>query len=327
MLVPSRLSAFRALSLKSFPVLFDAFWWLQYPFSRPFVFAEPGSLKAFMKAVDIVLPVLQEANKKDRQMAGGNKENATNAKSTVNVGTKRKRNHDEDEEMASSEKKPRLDGLSQASRDKLDRLYRRVTDLESDAAQRQAAKVDAKLASSQMTFIKYLTSPDLLDLELSDPNFRRQFLFQLLITLHHLKTYTKDQKAAWCAGANKSLQIGGGIFTLNEGEEEGWVLEKERKCIMEMRFTGIATSTSSATKGEGVGIDGRAFQDMVALILEREKNWVRFVPSPFEQRMADLGSVIRWIGRQKAAPHSRNSRLLLKSLETRGSTAPSCSED
>jgi len=295
MLVPSRISALGALSLKSFPVLFNAFWWLQYPFSRPFVFAEPGSLKAFMKAVDIVLPVLQEANKKDRQMAGGNKENATNAKSTINAGAKRKRNEDEDEEMISVEKKPRLDGLSQAARDKLDNLYKRVTDLESDAAQRQTTKVDdpfSKLASSQMTFIKYLTSPDLLDLELSDPNFRRQFLFQLLITLHHLKTYTKDQKAAWCAGANKSLQIGGGTFTLNEGEEEGWVLEKERKCIMEMRFTGIATSTSSATKGEGVGIDGRAFQDMVALILEREKNWVRFVPSLSEQGMVNSGPLL-----------------------------------
>ena len=288
MLVPSRFRTLEAPPLKSFPVLFNVFWWLQYPFSRPFVFAEPGSLRAFMKAVDIVLPVLQEANKKDRQMAGGNKENATNAKSTVNAGAKRKRNEDEDEEMMSGEKKPRLDGLSQASRDKLDSLYRRVTDLESDAAQRQAAKF-SKSGSSQMTFIKYLTSPDLLDLELSDPNFRRQFLFQLLITLHHLKTYTKDQKAAWCAGANKSLQIGGGTFTLNEGEEEGWVLEKERKCIMEMRFTGIATSTSSVTKGEGVGIDGRAFQGMVALILEREKNWVRFILSLSEQRMVDPG--------------------------------------
>ena len=236
-----------------------------------------------MKAVDVVLPVLQEANKKDRQMAGGNKENATNAKSTANAGAKRKRNEDEDEEMIPVDKKPRLDGLSQAARDKLDSLYRRVADLESNAAHRQTAKVDdsfSKLSSSQMTFIKYLTSPDLLDLELSDPNFRRQFLFQLLITLHHLKTYTKDQKAAWCAGANKSLQIGGGSFTLNEGEEEGWVLEKERKCIMELRFTGTATSTSSATKGEGVGIDGRAFQDMVALILDREKNWVHFSSFP-----------------------------------------------
>lgn len=269
---------YRGILIGAFPVLFDAFWWLQYPFSRPFVFAEPGSLKAFIKAVDIVLPVLQEANKKDRQMAGGNKDNATNAKSTANAGAKRKRNEGEDEEMVPIEKKPRLDGLSQTARDKLDGLYKRVADLESDASQRQTVNV-SKLASSQMTFIKYLTSPDLLDLELSDPNFRRQFLFQLLITLNHLKTYTRDQKAAWCAGANKSLQIGGGTFTLNEGEEEGWVLEKERKCIMEMRFTGIATSTSSATKGEGVGIDGRAFQDMVALILEREQNWVRSVPS------------------------------------------------
>jgi THO complex subunit 1 len=215
MLVPPRLDALRALSLNTFPVLFNAFWWLQYPFSRPFVFAEPGSFKAFMKAVDIVLPVLQEANKKDRQMAGGNKENATNAKSRVNAGTKRKRNEDNDEEMISGEKKPRLDGLSQASRDKLDSLYKRVTDLESDAT-----GPSSKSTPSQMTFIKYLTSPDLLDLELSDPNFRRQFLFQLLITLHHLKTYTKDQKATWCAGANKSLQIGGGTFTVNEGEEE-----------------------------------------------------------------------------------------------------------
>jgi hypothetical protein len=71
MLVPSSISALGILSLMSFPVLFDAFWWLQYPFSRPFVFAEPGTLKAFMKAVDIVLPVLQEANKRiDKWLVG-----------------------------------------------------------------------------------------------------------------------------------------------------------------------------------------------------------------------------------------------------------------
>ncbi|EJD54363.1 hypothetical protein AURDEDRAFT_156143 [Auricularia subglabra TFB-10046 SS5] len=35
-------------------------------------------------------------------------------------------------------------------------------------------------------FAKYLTSPELLDLEVADPQFRRQFLFQLLILLHHL---------------------------------------------------------------------------------------------------------------------------------------------
>ena len=41
-------------------------------------------------------------------------------------------------------------------------------------------------AKSEYYFAKYLTSPELLDLEIADTHFRRQFLFQLLILLHHL---------------------------------------------------------------------------------------------------------------------------------------------
>ncbi|QRV73785.1 THO complex subunit 1 [Ceratobasidium sp. AG-Ba] len=43
-------------------------------------------------------------------------------------------------------------------------------------------------------FAKFLTSPDLLDLELADTNFRRQILFQLVIILKHLMQASQASK-------------------------------------------------------------------------------------------------------------------------------------
>jgi len=45
-------------------------------------------------------------------------------------------------------------------------------------------------------FAKYLTSHELLELEISDTSFRRQCLFQLLILLSHLLQFTKVEKAS-----------------------------------------------------------------------------------------------------------------------------------
>ncbi|KAJ7597722.1 THO complex subunit 1 transcription elongation factor-domain-containing protein [Mycena floridula] len=106
-------------------------------------------------------------------------------------------------------------------------------------------------------FPKFLTSPDLLDLELADTHFRRQILFQLLILLSHLLTYTKTAKSVWALTANKSLQM---TFTLEPADAQ-WAQETYGKALDEMRLT---------TPG------GRAFAETVHAILEREKNWVRW---------------------------------------------------
>ena len=103
--------------------------------------------------------------------------------------------------------------------------------------------------------------------QIADTHFRRQFLFQLLILLNHLLTFTEDAKAKWLTPRNRSLQID---FTL-ESEDTQWVQEIIQKTSEELRQT-----TPS----------GRAFAETVHVILEREKNWVRWkneLCAPFDK--------------------------------------------
>ncbi|KAJ7040243.1 THO complex subunit 1 transcription elongation factor-domain-containing protein [Mycena alexandri] len=106
-------------------------------------------------------------------------------------------------------------------------------------------------------FAKFLTSPDLLDLEIADTHFRRQFLFQLAILLTHLQTFTKASKAIWASARNRSLQMD---FTLEPAQAE-WVQETYTKVMDELKQTAP---------------NGRAFAETVSAILEREKNWVKW---------------------------------------------------
>ena len=95
-----------------------------------------------------------------------------------------------------------------------------------------------------------LTTP-----QIADTHFRRQFLFQLLILLHHLLTFTKTAKATWSTPRNRSLQID---FTL-EAADAQWVQETITRATEELRQTAP---------------NGRAFAETLQVILEREKNWV-----------------------------------------------------
>ncbi|KAL7284940.1 hypothetical protein ACG7TL_000028 [Trametes sanguinea] len=106
-------------------------------------------------------------------------------------------------------------------------------------------------------FAKYLTSPELLDLEIADTHFRRQFLFQLLIQLHHLLTFTQSAKDKWANYRNRSLLFN---FTLEPADAQ-WVQETITRAMEELRQTAP---------------NGRMFAETVQVILEREKNWVRW---------------------------------------------------
>ncbi|KAI0801474.1 UDP-glucose 4-epimerase [Fomes fomentarius] len=122
-------------------------------------------------------------------------------------------------------------------------------------------------AKSEYYFAKYLTSPELLDLEIADTHFRRQFLFQLLILLHHLLTFTKAAKTTWSTPRNRSLQMD---FTL-EATDATWVQETITRATEELRQTAPS---------------GRAFAETVQVILEREKNWVKWkneLCTPFDR--------------------------------------------
>ncbi|KAH9929771.1 THO complex subunit 1 transcription elongation factor-domain-containing protein [Fomitopsis serialis] len=122
-------------------------------------------------------------------------------------------------------------------------------------------------ANGEYFFAKYLTSPDLLELEIADTHFRRQFLFQLLILLNHLLIFTKAAKATWSSTRNRSLQID---FTLDTTDAQ-WVQETVAKATEELRQTTP---------------NGRMFAETVHVILEREKNWVRWkneLCAPFDK--------------------------------------------
>lgn len=132
------------------------------------------------------------------------------------------------------------------------------TGLSSLKRKREPDVMDGEEASvTEYFFAKFLTSPELLDLEIADTHFRRQILFQLLILLNHLLTFTKVAKASWVTPKNRSLQMD---FTL-EPNDEKWVQETYTKAMEELRQTAPG---------------GRAFAETVNAILEREKNWIKW---------------------------------------------------
>nr|GAT59847.1 UDP-glucose epimerase [Mycena chlorophos] len=184
---------------------YNTFWALQLPFSKPPLFAQPGTFDEFQAGVSKVMPVIKEATAKERAMMG--------SRAGGSVSNKRKREIEPEERNASNK--------------------------------------------NQVFFAKFLTSPELLDLEIADTNFRRQFLFQLAILLTHLQTFTKTAKGGWATARNRSLQMD---FTLEPPQSE-WVQETLSKVMDELKQTTP---------------NGRAFAETVTTILEREKNWVKW---------------------------------------------------
>ena len=122
---------------------------------------------------------------------------------------------------------------------------------------RQARKVQS---CSMSRCVTCETSPSaqvvLTSAQIADTHFRRQFLFQLLILLHYLLTFTKTAKATWSTPRNRSLQID---FTLQAADAQ-WVQEMITRPTEELRQTAP---------------NGRAFAETVQVILEHEKNCVR----------------------------------------------------
>ncbi|KAI0756087.1 THO complex subunit 1 transcription elongation factor-domain-containing protein [Daedaleopsis nitida] len=158
--------------------------------------------------------------------------------------------------------------------------------------QRETGVVDSS-AKSEYYFAKYLTSPELIDLEVADTHFRRQFLFQLLILLHHLLTFTKTVKTTWSTPRNRSLQMD---FTL-EASDAQWVQETITRATEELRQTAP---------------NGRAFSETVQVILEREKNWVKWkneLCTPFDREpwseIVEVGGEKRKIGLEEATDEAR----------------------
>ncbi|GJJ11784.1 hypothetical protein Clacol_006022 [Clathrus columnatus] len=103
-------------------------------------------------------------------------------------------------------------------------------------------------------FSKFLTSPELLDSEIADTNFLRQFLFQLLIILQHLLQFTVGEKVKWTGARNRLLQMD---FTVNATDEK-WCHDTWTRVVEGIRAT---------TPG------GKRIAETVCAIFDRESNW------------------------------------------------------
>ncbi|OJA18064.1 hypothetical protein AZE42_05422 [Rhizopogon vesiculosus] len=146
--------------------------------------------------------------------------------------------------------------------------------------------------NSEYFFAKFLTSPELLNLEIADTHFRRQMLFQLLILLHHLLSFTRASKAMWCTPRNRSLQMD---FTLESADAQ-WVSDTIAKASAELRSTAP---------------NGPTFADTVNVILDREKNWVKWkndLCAPFDREPWSADVDGKKVGMEEATREARSRR-------------------
>ncbi|KAJ3749878.1 THO complex subunit 1 transcription elongation factor-domain-containing protein [Lentinula detonsa] len=100
-------------------------------------------------------------------------------------------------------------------------------------------------------FAKFLTSPELLDLELADTHFRRQILFQLLIVLDHLLTHTKAEKAKWVTNKNRGLYMATQEWCLDDALNYGGTVETNTAPGASAVTTTTQTTTSSSSEVKG----------------------------------------------------------------------------
>jgi len=114
------------------------FWSLQQPFARPVVFADPAVFPAFKESVNNVLPFIKEATAKERAMMGNKSASVNNNNHTPLTS----------QTLVTAGSKRKRDA---------------------------AEVVDEPSSLKSYFFAKFLTSPDLLDLEVCSRSSRPFF--------------------------------------------------------------------------------------------------------------------------------------------------------
>ncbi|ORY04075.1 hypothetical protein K493DRAFT_311502 [Basidiobolus meristosporus CBS 931.73] len=129
---------------------------------------------------------------------------------------------------------------------------------------------DSAFASNTNFFFpKFLSSRNLMALELEDPHFRRHILVQILIFLHYLMNFTASEKEkhATLKTPNKSVIQ---TFSL-EPEQETWITQLWQDTVLLLQSTPP---------------NGKRFTERVLCILDHERNWVNWKNEscpPFEK--------------------------------------------
>ncbi|KND05198.1 uncharacterized protein SPPG_00858 [Spizellomyces punctatus DAOM BR117] len=128
-----------------------------------------------------------------------------------------------------------------------------------------AAKHPSANGKIELFFPKFLTSPNLFDLELRDPYFRRQILAQFSIILQYLSVLTQDEKdkVAKEFAENKDSILNKAVqqaYTLTS-EQEAWVKDARNR----------AYSVSEATYPYG-----KLFARNLSTVITHERNWIEW---------------------------------------------------
>ncbi|KAJ4470809.1 THO complex subunit 1 transcription elongation factor-domain-containing protein [Lentinula aciculospora] len=123
-------------------------------------------------------------------------------------------------------------------------------------------------------FAKFLTSPELLDLELADTQFRRQILFQLLIVLNHLLTHSKAEKPKWITNKNRSLYMPIPEWSLDDALNYGVSVD-----VSSTSRTGVSATLATGTEAAKDADKDKAIEKDAILSSSRPSSSAPIVPS------------------------------------------------
>ncbi|KAM0786947.1 hypothetical protein ACM66B_002368 [Microbotryomycetes sp. NB124-2] len=129
----------------------------------------------------------------------------------------------------------------------------------SKAGGKRKAETDQDIENSleQYFFPKYLTSRNLLELEIADTSFRRQVLFQALILFQYMLSFVPAERERLRQRTTNLSALPNYVLA---PESEKWVRELRAKSLAEL----------DAMEG------GRRFRQTIELISRREQNWINW---------------------------------------------------
>ncbi|CAO3695967.1 unnamed protein product [Umbelopsis ramanniana] len=123
-------------------------------------------------------------------------------------------------------------------------------------------------------FPKFLTSRELLELELEDVSFRRTVLVQFLIAFQYLEGYSNNEieKTQAILTSKNAKSLATQALTKLTEEQESWISEVRTRVLKELQASNPY---------------GKEYTRIVELVLEHEKNWIIWKAAscpPFEMR-------------------------------------------
>ncbi|KAI8816086.1 THO complex subunit 1 transcription elongation factor-domain-containing protein [Fimicolochytrium jonesii] len=259
--------------------VYKRLWNLQKYFSNPPLLWQPENLAIFKKGLDLVLKKFEQVNKES--ILNANKSEEQKIEESA-----KKRKHELDHESEGVRKKPTNsngangvpNGAINGATNPHNERKRRLDSAAEESGPRK------KRGNGNTFFPKFLSSPNLFELQLRDPEFRRQILAQSCIILQYISMMSQDEKDRMAKQLvdnptilNKSVQV---PYTLTP-EDETWVKETRAR---------IFSACEAMTPG------GRQFSKLLLTVITHERNWIEWKNrscQPFELPPVDITAGVK----------------------------------